>query len=116
MLRDIQFGLPASVKNSLSSGSDRKWARQPKISGALRAPAAKPPFLHHAAYLRTFPSLASLKKFLPSPEITVPQKSVVIPQKVLFRDEKYKKRTFRFFCNASRIVNPCTGNPQLFSN
>lgn len=52
-----------------------------------------------------FPTIGSLKKFQPSPDITVPQKSVVVRQKVLFRDEKYTDENIRFFGNTSRIVN-----------
>jgi len=59
MLRDIQFGLPAILNNSLASYRSvatmntracidvRKWAWQPtKSSVALHAPEAEPPFLN----------------------------------------------------------------------
>ena len=41
-----------------------------------------------------FPSLKSLKKFVPARESPHPvQKSVVAPMKILFKDEKYKSET-----------------------
>ena len=60
-----------------------------------------------------FPSLASLKKFLAPPNITLPQKSVVIPQKVLFRDEKYIDENIKILW---QYIKDCkfTGNPQVF--
>ena len=60
-----------------------------------------------------FPSLASLKKFLAPPNTTLPQKSVVIPQKMLFRDEKYTDENIKIF---RQYIKDCkfTGNPQVF--
>ena len=60
-----------------------------------------------------FPSLATLKKFLPPPEITVPQKSVVKPQKVLFRDEKYTDENIKIL---RQYIKDCkfSGNQQVF--
>jgi len=61
LLRGIQLGLPATLNNSLATYRSvatiitcvanaltyRKWAWQPqKISSALRAPVAEPPFLN----------------------------------------------------------------------
>ena len=59
-----------------------------------------------------FPSIGSLKKFLPSPEITCPHKSVVVPQKVLFRDEKYTDENIQIL---RQYIKDCkfTGNPQV---
>ena len=42
---------------------------------------------------KLFPSFASLKKFLPSPKITVPQKSIIIPQKCCSETRSIKMRT-----------------------
>lgn len=39
--------------------------------------------------VETFPSLASLKNFIKVPEVRVPATSIVVPQQLLFRDEKY---------------------------
>ena len=54
LLRDIQFGLTAFLKNSVASYDNkcheqftcRKWAWQLNIWGVLRAPVAESPFLN----------------------------------------------------------------------
>jgi len=70
--------------------------------------------VHHQLIVETFPSLASLKKFLSSPEVRVPrpEKSIVVPQKVLFRDEKYTDENIQILC---QYIHDCklTGNPQV---
>ena len=41
-----------------------------------------------------FQSLSDLKEFVPSREVVHPvEKSVVVPMKILFKDEKYKSET-----------------------
>ena len=62
--------------------------------------------------VETFPSLASLKKFLSSPEVPRPEKSIVVPQKVLFRDEKYTDENIQIL---RQYIHDCkfTGNPQV---
>ena len=61
-----------------------------------------------------FPSLASLKKFLVPPTSQF-LKTVVIPQKVLFRDEKYTDENIKIL---RQYINDCkfTGNPQACFN
>ena len=54
-------------------------------------------------------SLASLKKFLAPPNTTLPQKSVVIPQKVLFRDEKYTDENIKIL---RQYIKDCNANSQ----
>ncbi|MCG8620660.1 MAG: hypothetical protein MJE68_01495 [Proteobacteria bacterium] len=44
--------------------------------------------------MSAFQSLSDLKEFVPSRELVHPvEKSVVVPMKILFKDEKYKSET-----------------------
>ena len=60
-----------------------------------------------------FKSLADLKQFIPSQQSLHPvQKSVVVPMKVLFKDEKYKSETIDILTQLMTDAQ-LTGDPQV---
>ena len=70
--------------------------------------------LYMMEFLATeFKSLADLKQFIPLQQSLHPvQKSVVVPMKVLFKDEKYKSETIDILTQLNTDAQ-LTGNPQV---
>lgn len=70
--------------------------------------------LYMMEFLATeFKSLADLKQFIPSQQSLHPvQKSVVVPMKVLFKDEKYKSETIDILTQLMTDAQ-LTGDPQV---
>ena len=63
--------------------------------------------------MEAFPCLAGLTKFLPATDVSSPiLKSTVIPQEVLFRDEKYTDENIHIL---RQYIQDCkfTGRPQV---
>ena len=62
-----------------------------------------------------FKSLADLKKFVPSKQTLHPtKKSVVVPMKTIFKDEKYKSETIAILTQLM-IDAQLSGDPQVYT-
>ena len=63
--------------------------------------------------VEAFPCLKDLKPFVPTPKpLHPPDKSEVVPMKLLFRDEKYKSETIEILSQLIRDAN-LSGEPQV---
>ena len=66
--------------------------------------------------VETFTCLQDLQPFVPAMEsLHQPQKSQVIPMKLLFRDEKYKSETIQILSQLLRDAN-LSGDPQVLTS